>query len=60
MKNIGRKVREKAHDQIEDMSSLGYHYLHLGASPGSGRAHLCSLEIHRRSFHISPHLPAPL
>ena len=54
--NLDLTVREKAHDRDEGWASPGCRCLHRGSS----RAHLCSLEIHSDSFHISPHPPAPL
>lgn len=50
-------VREKARDRNEDWASP---CVHRGASPGCGRARLCSPEIRRDNLHISPHPPAPL
>lgn len=58
--NLNVIVREKARDPGVGRVSPGCRCLHPGSSLGCGRAHLCSLEIHKDNSHISPHPPAPL
>lgn len=53
-------VREKARDPSEGWACPGCRCLHLGSSPGCGRARPCSPETRRDNFHISPRPPALL
>lgn len=54
------KVRGKAHGRDEGWASPGYRCYRLCSSLGCGRARLCSPEIHRDNFRLSPHPPALL
>lgn len=58
--NSDLRVREKARDRNEGWASPGCRCIHRGSSLGCGRARLCSLEIRKGNYHISPHPPAPL